>query len=355
MGYTINLLPHESAEQLEVSREQIRNRARDFVTEYRAKGEVTSTAEGILENLQHGGFWYVFDGVEKRLPEFTPVDLQSILDIAVNYALLMPLGQGARPGLSRGHAVLHEKLVQKTDSIFREALTPDFEKRLNNGRLWESLPELAGLSDSYTVVRDVLVKHYDDLSDDFIPQGLAIFKRNRQMVEHLDLSPFRKTTLDRYGSFLERVDAKKGDNVRDLEILVAPYLVTLADLNEEWEFEIPPDSPGGIKEVFAKPYINQYLQNSDFVRNALARALFLISESDSAIPTVLEYLPNPQELVDRMLALDKHKSERKRILLDIHYSDKASDYLSPSAQGELKGILKAERRAKRKRQRKIRQ
>ena len=93
---------------------------------------------------------------------FTDFELETILNITVNQALLRPYTT-SWPGTRKGHSALYDELVVKEGSMFREAVTDEFRKRLNNGRFWEDLPDVK-LSLNYghgaDVVHDVLENHF---------------------------------------------------------------------------------------------------------------------------------------------------------------------------------------------------
>ena len=153
---------------------------------------------------------------------FCKFRLYDLLNVAVNQAILkpIPMSETCKPGNDHGHTILYEKLVNKKDSMFREALTPEFIKLLNNGRFWECLHHYG--RSSYKHLEDVLNNHFEDLDPNFSERGIFLikdmdnFKDNDGSMKYLfssqnnDLIKISKQhaecTFDKYLDFVKLVD-----------------------------------------------------------------------------------------------------------------------------------------------------
>ncbi|MBN2421384.1 hypothetical protein JXB27_03850 [Candidatus Woesearchaeota archaeon] len=293
-----------------------------------------------FNSLREGAFWHVLgflDGYEsygtgtplnyvnpietKRRREedriraskyFSPGEKQELLDIAVNTALLIPI-PSSWPGARRGHSLLYEELVVKDDSIFKHALTDSFKKQLNNGAFWE---EHSGLSPglnhgmSYGILEEILTEHFSDLDIDFAPKGFRIFYRDESDKREGNLSLLSDNAVDAYCKFARTIDKNLRDiavSTKDVQHLVKNYLDELVVISDEGResderFKSLKNRVNRLKE----PFIQNYLANSDIVRNTVAENLSLSAkyhndeESVNDINKVLAVIPNKNDMLERI-------------------------------------------------------
>lgn len=226
--YTLQLLPDDK-EQISASRYQIVTDAARFVADSilsydtAVRHKTTSPGPRLLslgQDLLHARFWGVLNGIDgyaspHKLEEsiitrawaqerFTPHQLEQLLNIAVNQALLKPY-KTAWPGTNKGHSILYRELVEKEESRFAQVVTVNFRRRLNNGRFWENIPDLQRYrgESSFSLMNDVLENHFTDLDPQFVPQGLELMNA---AASDIVLSPeirfLSKTALNRYKTFI---------------------------------------------------------------------------------------------------------------------------------------------------------
>lgn len=291
---------------------------------------------GFFENLKSGRFWGVIEDLDGRInskkedkekariwarQHFTQEELQSIFEICVATALTVPYKANA-PGSYKGHSILYEETIEKSDSMFADAITENFKKRLNNGRFWE---ELCGMSvglnkgHSYNVVGDVLTNHLGDLDLAFVPQGIKIFKRNTQGYVDFDLSNLSNLEINRYAQFLSSIDEHLhllGLKNTDLEPLITPYVreVISFAFNERHNEEGPRFRKGsrrGYPQRLKEPLLAKYLSYSDFVRDNMAKELAaeLTYGSKPFAFDVLKNVPNIKDMFDRIVNQMSHPED----------------------------------------------
>jgi hypothetical protein len=145
----------------------------------------------LFQDLSNGAFWHAIgrvDGYKEEKPEeqqarrdwarsvFTSDELDNLFKLCVQTALAS--FKSNWPGSRRGYSILNEDIIEKPGSMFREKFNDKQVRTLNNGRFWESLPTVHEGSTYYWDVEDVLANHSDDLSLEFVPEGLKILTRN---------------------------------------------------------------------------------------------------------------------------------------------------------------------------------
>lgn len=96
---------------------------------------------GFLTDLGTGTPWRVFQRFRaddtSTVPPLSHDELQEVLDVCVGFALSEKPDIRGAPGNFRGHGILFEYLVEKTDTPFSGIVDEALRKRLNNGRFWE--------------------------------------------------------------------------------------------------------------------------------------------------------------------------------------------------------------------------
>lgn len=329
----LNLLPEDSAHRSQSCGEIVK-RAYEFKEEYLVKHpDKLSDSLGVLfRDLTDTRFWGVLgtldgyynhsnpDSAEKMQSarvwardSFSEHELEKLLNICVNQALLIPLVTGW-PGSSRGHNILYQALVEKPDSLFTGVVDVEFRKRLNNGRFWEMLPDLSpGLNNgvAYHIVSDVLDENFGDISTAFAPKGLELYGRNLCVRPHLCW--LSDKTIDNYVSFVKLLDAEKekvgiSENVvAELLITYIVEVITLQGFNDEDpglpRFEEFKDGSKSYKERLKDSFVAKYVGSNDVVRNALAKDLsdkFGWANHDDFALSVIEVIPDPLEFLSRI-------------------------------------------------------
>lgn len=316
--YTLKLLPTDS-ESIQKSRIQVITDAQDFVTRrfserIYAKKSLELEEMSLLEDMLTARFWgtlgkvdgfiYNFDfisnlGEQEKVKEqaiktrewaqqnFRPYELDKILNIAVNQALIRPF-ENARPGTYRAHSILYRELVEKEGSLFAEAVTPDFKKKLNNGRFWEGLPDVRpGLNGGIGihVVYDVLMNHFDDLEVEFAPEGLALMSpeiKNQKSLENISLHTLGEEAMGKYVSFVEKIAESNVINTEKVEILLQPYLFAVLGWDGEMrtpyydgqeDYDNNMEKRGRFQDKLQVPVMQKYLASSEKLRTDVANRL----------------------------------------------------------------------------------
>ncbi len=221
--------------------------------------EILKSHKYLKWDIEHNIFWHLLDfihGENEEIQdnwkldfenEFTGEEQQIFLTIALNMALLSGDKIG-KPGYELGHSTIYEKIAGNVTSLFYDSITNDFRKRLHNGRLWENLPQLqSGLNfcAAYPIVESVLVEHVTSFDEEFVPEGLKIFRRNRGYVNSFDLtndmedfqrrasprSNLSERAIANYGEvFFPLVEKKmRGNNfyIEDMAIMAQAYIGAL--------------------------------------------------------------------------------------------------------------------------------
>jgi hypothetical protein len=186
---------------------------------------------GFFQDLQRGRFWAVLaridgsfnylnpDSEEKRAEarnwarqHFNDYELQQILNMCIETALRIPF-KTSLPGTYKGHSVLFRELVDKPDSMFGDVVTEKFRKLLNNGRLWEEIPDMVSRSlnrgVSFRIVDDVLTNHFADLEAGFAPRGYEMFCRNDGEQDGFCLVGLSSEAKKRYAEFFNQVSKQR--------------------------------------------------------------------------------------------------------------------------------------------------
>lgn len=238
---------------------------------------------------------------------FSNYDLENILNICVNQALLIPLKTGW-PGTYIGHSILYRELVDKKESIFAGAVDESFRKRLNNGRFWEELIGMCGGINSgvsYVVINDVLEDNFGDLSVDFAKKGLEIFNREKN-VRSFDLHFLTDKSVDLYAKFLGKIyDARESIGLKeeDFSKLFLPYLfesIRVYGMHDENEgmprFE-------NFKDRLRKDLVVSQIAANNLVRTALAKNLsdyLCFGSNQEHVAEVISCVYEPHEMLARV-------------------------------------------------------
>lgn len=363
MAFTLRLLPDDK-ENREASRTEIRNQTRMFVIDLLRKNSYNSSTssksdEDILEaykrygslaeDLLVGRFWGALDKVDGMKPSkseypfliprdikkerneekrtwakenFSPYELGKILNLVVNQAFLRPY-ETSLLGTQKRHSILYEELIEKEGSMFAEAVTDEFRRRLNNGRFWEELPDtVTYLNDGRSIylVRDVLENHFEDLDVDFaVSHGLELMAsaNHNKKLSSINLKYIGEPALARYAKFLSMIDEHEQTTTDTIEELFSPYLTTVLD----WDIDF--DSPyydgqidfdeiqrGTYQEKLQVPIVQKYLAESKKMRDVVAG--ILANGINNEIPNhygqqskfvkgVLDNVPNPKAMMTRLL------------------------------------------------------
>ncbi len=302
------------------------DRAKRFPWDYlqQDKTRVIDQKLGVLfADLGNGRFWGVLamidgdnssfrpDSPEKRQEardwartKFTAAELNEILEICIETALTVPQ-ETAWPGTDKGHSIIYREIVAKKDSMFADMVSPEFKARLNNGRFWEELPDMKGWLNhgiAYRHVEDVLVNHFEELDLEFAGQGYKMFERNSgtSTATDFDLRGLSDKAKKRYVSFIRRVnnDRNKSKLTFDqIAHLVKPYVELVIG-----EDDYPQNSKKSFIERLNDTMVSEYLTKSDLVRTGAAKIfqLELVFGNWKHGLAVLEHIPNPQEMFDRI-------------------------------------------------------
>lgn len=367
MTFVIRLLADDK-DSIEVSRKEIIQRAIRFVVRMLDKNTcgIGSQPSGmdleealLARDILNGRFWGTLDKVDGRKyvlsqypfasveskeqvaeknvkarswanQHFHKFELEEILNIAVNQAVLRPY-HTAWPGTRRGHSILYQDLVEKEGSMFSEAVTDQFRKRLNNGRFWEELPYVqVGINRGLgiRVVRDVLENHYDDLNVGFAAShGLELmrFSADDRKIISLDLKYLGEAALERYAQFLARIDEEWKVQPGIIEELLRPYLSNVLgwDADSEGPYydgekDIDEIQRGRFQDKLKVPIVQKYVDQFPEIREHIAKILAEgttwcsngYGQQSRFVKEVLGQLPNQREVVDLML---KHLQSDKAL------------------------------------------
>jgi hypothetical protein len=284
----------------------------------------------LFADVQSGRFWGVLAWIDGGFNEFRPdpeekrqaarewahqnfthYELQRLLDICVDTALIVP-NQTSWPGTDKGHSILHRELVQKPDSMFREAVTPEFRRRLNNGRFWEEIPNMiVGVNGhlGYHIVDDVLTQDFDDLDVSFAPEGYEIFTRNYGEQMPFDIRFLSDTGVDRYAEYFSKVNRQRDElklTPEQLAHLVRPYAtVILETQGDDYDPRFEKNGERSYIQRLQEPLVVEYATESELVRSSMAKALelHLVYGNWQHALEVLPHVPNPQDMFHRMIGL----------------------------------------------------
>ncbi len=332
--FIINLLP-DSDSYLDTNRQKIIRNAKSFRQEYinNHQGSDYDELDHFFRDLETGGYWSVLraiDGSDNPLArqslqvrkdtrnwarqKFTHGELQKLLDICANTALLIPFETHC-PGTYKGHSILYREL-QKQDSMFYGAVDKDLQKRLHNGRFWEELPDMYTCMNqgaAYGIVNDVLVNNFEDLDLDHVPKGFEIFYRNNGKNSNFDLQGLSDNGIYNYATFVSEINKHKKDlslKESDVELLAKPYAVAIIDTVNRYDgqgsvIRFDESSRKSYKEMLNEPLVTEYLRNSNLVRQGFAKQLHShATYGDRAKITfdILDNVPEQKEMFDRMVS-----------------------------------------------------
>ena len=127
---------------------------RDDSMHYRRLGSLFSYVENAV-------FWNILDLLDgpsddaevkdKKVQRFTArgwaidtfskSELQELLNISVNQALINPYDRAGQPGRYKGHSILLKDIVEKEGSIFKTAVDEKAMKRFVTGAFWEEVSD----------------------------------------------------------------------------------------------------------------------------------------------------------------------------------------------------------------------
>lgn len=360
MSLQIRLLPDDK-ESIEASRKEIINRAGEFVVRMldehlHQPGQPSSGIDQrhalLARDILNGRFWgtlsyvdgrkyVVLGGIYPKAPvetreelakkneetrawakeHFHNLELEEILNIAVNQALLRPF-KTSWSGTRRGHSLLYQDLVEKEGSMFDEAVTDEFRRRLNNGRFWEELPHVnvgTNSGNGIYVVRDVLENHFDHLDVGFaVSHGLELmrYSADSRKLEALGYRYLGEAALDRYIQFLSKIDEHKDISPETIEELLGPYISTVlawdGDSEEPYHFggkDSESIKRGKFQDKLQAPVLQKYLKQSPKIKEHVAKILASeinrqtneYGQYSKFVKTVLDNVPDPKAIMGLML------------------------------------------------------
>jgi len=347
-NYNIKLLS-DDPENVEKSKKEIRKKTRDLTCDIlRGNGSnskatvISKRRVDLAHDLLAGRFWGVLHYIDGNLErdslfgnkikevelrrekarqwaqkEFRPFEIQKILNVIVNQAILRPYRSNL-PGTRRGHSTLYEELVMKDDSMFKDAVTEDLHKRLNNGIFWEELM----FTDSPSGVRnlgEVLEDHFDDLDVNFAQKGVDIInyflERNNFKIDdiRINLHHIGEKALDNYALFLNNLDENGGLPKDYSEHMVKAYISEILrwdgdregpyyDGNDTFD---PNEVRGDVRDKIKVDIVQKYLKKSKDIRDYVAKDLsetIKYIQNDCNIVSmfvkdVVENCPEPQYMM----------------------------------------------------------
>ncbi len=194
---------------------------------------------------------------------FPAYELEKLLNITVNQALLQPL-KTCKPGTTIGHANIYDQLVFNSYSLFKDALTPELKERLNNGRFWECIPQTESAL-FLKIVGDSL--NEGELSLDFIPYGIKLMNaaNENRPIHDLRLELLEDATLEKYISFMERISLS-GVMGKELYPLVREGVSALV----RWDHCEEAPYVNNFEKQLRRPFVQEYLSASPELRCDLA-------------------------------------------------------------------------------------
>ena len=267
---------------------------------------------GLLVDVEDARFWGIFKYLDENSflisYQISNPEAQTLLTIAVNQALLRPK-ESSWPGQKRGHSILHKDLVQKPLPFFREVATPEFKKKLNNGRFWEELPNTYQHVDAgygSELVEDVLENHSGDLDTAFAPEGFDILHANGGSADTITFQDISNEAIDNFAKFFsELVQQQKGLGIKDsdLELLAGAYAEAITESRRYFKHQS--GSAKSPAERFSYPAFAPYFAHSELVRRKVAdqvyAQLFLREESNyKFVMRALSLMPNPQDIFEKV-------------------------------------------------------
>ncbi len=247
-------------------------------------------------------------------------ELQNLLDICVGTALTAGTERMANPGTNLGHLVLYQHLVEKGDSMFAEAVTEPFRKRLNNGRFWETLPDMnngVNLGYSYKVAEEFLMSSDPDL--EFVPEGFRAFSRNDQDKNCFDLYHLSTKAIDSYADFIAQIDQHQSEfglEFKDVARIVRPYVEVIMARKSDYDNSggplYPLNSKRNYRRRLQEPLVSKYLSGSELVREAAADKLHLLTDygDPNFAGDILSNIPNAGDIQMRIFRKE-HPSKVK--------------------------------------------
>ena len=271
----LDFLPDDS-ENIESSRDQIRRDTLQLVERIRPVIEhhgIQEFHEDTLRELGMGVTWRVFnafDGVrdpkffqEKPDPQaerkrawsrehLGEETLQQLLFVVGNQAVLQPYGNWGG-GLTRGHDVLCDHLLNKKGSLFHSAATPEVRYRIHNGRFWEMLHDIGIGSGGHSIGPVEYLLEKFDLDPNYWHRGSRLLTAAENSTFEPELRLLSDKAIVNYEKLISRMSLSKDDAL----MLVRPYV--LGVLN--WDDDI--DEPRfDVQEMYAIPLVRDVLSNS---------------------------------------------------------------------------------------------
>lgn len=283
----------------------------------------------LFDDLQSGRFWGPLSQIngyfnpfdehneisEQRLEKhkwakktFSQRQLQNIVQLCVDSALTRRKEESNWPGTKRPHSLLYNNLIANPDSMFGNMVTPEFVRRLNNGRFWEEIPNMSPGSRTFSeqIVQDVLLNHYEELDAFFAPYGLDLFESNRNgRHDGFGIDRLKKPAIRRYGEFVEMLDSKKDElkiTEEQLAPVVRPFVTSVfGEKYDKYDEGQAKYDRQEVKSRLNKPFVQKYLDDSPLVNRAVRDSIArdLVYPSNRAFQeralVVLHQMPNAQE------------------------------------------------------------
>ncbi|MBS3152256.1 hypothetical protein J4230_02495 [Candidatus Woesearchaeota archaeon] len=353
--FTLELMAKDDEEiTLEAAKASLIDRTQRFVETYRTSKNFlckNRKIDNMLKNLEDARYWgvlYMVDGQNQKIrpgstpkPEeaqtwskglFSNAELQEILTITVNQAILIP-HKTSWPGTYHGYSALLEYVIEKEGTMFSSAINSEFRDRAINLSFWEQLAETQG-----NIMRYIRWD-YSTLDLQHAKSGIKIFRRNMKRRGNDELTILNNLgvkEIDNYLKFVCQVDDNSeslGATKEEMAVLISPYICNV--IINSWDGGRPKYNDK--KSRLDQKNVSGYLKNNATVRKyaskTLARLMDSYSEEHKSAIQTLRYLPDKNEIFALVVeSLDENSLGK----LLVENSTELSSYITENEKLETK-------------------
>jgi hypothetical protein len=255
---------------------------------------------------------------------FNPMELEQLLNIAVNQALLHPI-KTSWPGTRIGHSVLYDQLVQYEGSMFREAVTDPFKRKLNNGRFWEELPETIMHGTRYEETGDVLMNHLDNLNPWTSAENLALMEYaidgSSYVKENLPHRPgmnaLKPAALRNYLEFLERSRQQGTMPKGGMETLIKPYISAMLEPRQVMDDTRTELVMGSFRHCILKRYMEESTEIQKHTAKHIVDTILADTSENTQLTVYYSFaaMSDPQAVMYKVMGDKRMRSQNGYLAL----------------------------------------
>ncbi|MCF7866716.1 hypothetical protein K9L67_04800 [Candidatus Woesearchaeota archaeon] len=254
----------------------------NLLTEIDGINEIYSMREREIRRSQETRIW--------TQNNFSTEEIQTMLNLYVNLKMSKPLSEFSL----ETYTDIYESSLLSPNSLFVEAITPEFINKITTLTYFEQLPFISDVeTTSIELISTILKDEIKHIDIKYAKEGLKILEHHTQFGE-IDLSPLTEEEIDLYLDITQKIyENKKKLHIKiyELNSLINPYikLITSYDaLTGNMNFN--EYSKKDYKERIKEPLIQDTIINNKTILTETIQNLSSQTNTEKGIEATLNIL-----------------------------------------------------------------